>query len=201
MPVPTDGQAQGSEGLRADRQERAAQGLARQVQRHRAVHRGREAPRHADRGGRASAEVRRAREEHRFARPSPPCRASVTWSKFRAASPCWRRASGSRKKAATRSRSRGTSRMRSTCPQPVSSPITRRWPRPRARSPAATATPPRQWPAARKRSRRRTSFRTSRMRRWSRSIASSSWRRTAAKCGTASSSRRATRTRWPKSSG
>ncbi len=53
------GHAQGPEGLRLHRQGRAPHRLAREVQRHRALHAGREAARHAD-GGRAACAALRA---------------------------------------------------------------------------------------------------------------------------------------------
>ena len=61
-----DRQAQGREGLRVHRQARAAHRLEGQVERHRALHAGREAAGHADGGRRACAALRTASEELRF---------------------------------------------------------------------------------------------------------------------------------------
>ena len=170
MPVPADGQAQGPEGLRAHRQAVAAQGLAGQVQRHRAVHAATSScpdmltavVAHPPRFGArvksfdATSVRRRAGRALRGRRcpTASPCVADSFWVGEEGP----RRAEGRVGRVARRSSAR----------RPTSWPSTRRWPPRPARSRATTAMPPRRMAGAAKTFEATTNSRTSRTRRWSR---------------------------------
>ena len=104
QPVPADGEAQGPEGLRLHRQARAAHRLAGAKSNGTArLHAGREAARHADRGGRASAALRREGASVRRGGGERRCPACVTWWRSRnGVAVVATTTSGRRRRAATR---------------------------------------------------------------------------------------------------
>ena len=161
-------EAQGREGLRLHRQARAAHRQPRQDHRHRAVHAGREAAGHADRGGAACAALRRQGEifrrrqgegdAARRRRRADPVRRRGAGAGFLVGEAGPRCADGrvgrNRRVQARLGRDHGRlSQARREA---------------RACRRARTATPRRRSPPRRRRSRPNSSFRTSRTPRWSR---------------------------------
>ena len=172
LPVPTDAQAEGpGVSSRCIGKDAAARRQPREVDWHGALHAGHPPPGHADRGRRASAALRREGEELRRSEGQGDQGREVGGRVRNAGARGRRRARDGflvgEARAATRSRSNGTSRTpsgaaRRTCSRSIAS--SRRSPAiPRRRK----ATSTRRSRAPRARSRRPTSFRSSRTRRWS----------------------------------